>query len=167
MRLPVSDGYPDPGMECPVCRNDDSRVIDSRPADGGRAIRRRRLCPACGHRFTTYERPAPVLNVRKRNGRVEPFDSQKVRRGIAAALADRPVSENSIEDLVEMVEVAVAEMGGTIESGQIGSLVLDRLRNLDEVAYLRFASVYKDFQAGSDFERELAELEGGPVDLKG
>lgn len=160
-------GYAGTRMECPMCQQADTRVIDSRPAEGGRAIRRRRSCPDCDHRFTTYERQAPVLSVRKRSGRMEPFHPGKLRRGIAAALTDRPVSDDSIDDLVESVEAEVVEVGGTIDSARIGSAVLEGLRSLDEVAYLRFASVYKDFQAGSDFERELAELEGGPIDLKG
>ncbi len=90
---------------------------------------------------------------------MESFQPGKLRRGIAAALTDRPVSDTSIDDLVEAVESQIVEIGGTIDSARIGSNVLEGLRKLDEVAYLRFASVYKDFQAGSDFERELAELE--------
>ncbi len=148
-------------MRCPVCAGDDTRVVDSRPADQGEAIRRRRECRACGHRFTTYERVAPTL-VRKRDGRVEPFDSEKIRRGLENALTDRPLPEGAIDRLVERGEALAREAGTEVTADEIGRVVLDGLRDIDEVAYLRFASVYKEFQGARDFEREMAALEEGP-----
>lgn len=149
-------------MRCPDCQAADTRVIDSRPADDGAAIRRRRLCEACQARFTTYERSERVLMVRKRSGALEEFDAAKLSAGLGAALADRPASALQVATLVSDVEQAVREEGGTVESEQIGRAVLERLRNLDEVAYLRFASVYKEFQGAEDFEREMAALDSVP-----
>ncbi len=147
-------------MRCPMCGVEETRVIDSRPAEQGTSIRRRRACAECGHRFTTYERGAPVLLVRKRNGRLEPFSPQKLHRGVEAALADRPVSPAALAELLDDVEAAATAHAGPMPSESIGRLVLDGLRILDEVAYLRFASVYKDFQGAGDFGREVAALEG-------
>jgi transcriptional repressor NrdR len=152
------DVYPE-HMLCPVCGAPSTRVIDSRPAEGGLSIRRRRECEGCGQRFTTYERLEPQLMVRKRNGRLEPFSAAKLAAGIAAALADRPVSGSSIDRLVEEVEASCHGAGSQVSSEEIGRKVLERLRALDEVGYLRFASVYKDFQGAADFEKEVAALE--------
>lgn len=146
-------------MLCPICGAPSTRVIDSRPAEGGQAIRRRRECENCGHRYTTYERSEPQLTVRKRNGRLEPFSQAKLVAGISAALADRPVSASSIERLAEEVEASVRSSGSQISSEDIGVEVLERLRALDEVAYLRYASVYKEFKDAADFEKEVAALE--------
>lgn len=146
-------------MRCPRCATEDTRVIDSRPSDAGSAIRRRRVCTACGHRFTTYERPAVVLTVRKRDGSIQEFDPSKIRRGVESALADRPVPSDTIDKIVGRVEAIAAEEGPEIEADAIGREVLAGLRAADEVAYLRFASVYKDFQDAQDFEREMAALE--------
>lgn len=146
-------------MLCPSCGASDTRVIDSRPAEEGSAIRRRRQCEACGHRFTTYERLEPQLMVRKRSGRLEPFSAPKLAASISAALADRPVSGSDVEDVVEQLGDAMRDAGPQVTSEDIGRAVLDTLRELDEVAYLRFASVYKDFQDATDFEREMAELD--------
>lgn len=146
-------------MQCPVCQGSDTRVIDSRPADGDRSIRRRRACGLCDHRFTTYERSAPMLVVRKRSGRLEPFSSDKLRAGLVAALADLPVPPGAVDDLLEEIEAEAISVGDAISSERIGKLALAGLRLLHEVAYLRFASVYKDFKVGRDFERELAALE--------
>ncbi len=146
-------------MLCPVCGAPSTRVIDSRPAEGGLSIRRRRECEGCAQRFTTYERLEPQLMVRKRNGRLEPFSAAKLAAGIAAALADRPVSGSSIDRLVEEVEASCHGAGSQVSSEDIGREVLERLRALDEVGYLRFASVYKDFQGAADFEKEVAALE--------
>jgi transcriptional repressor NrdR len=148
-------------VRCPLCEADDTRVIDSRPAEQGMSIRRRRACGNCGHRFTTYERNAPVFLVRKRSGHVEPFAPEKLQRGVEAALADRPVPAATLAELLEEVESVTGRRVGPISSEQIGRLVLDRLRILDEVAYLRFASVYKAFQGAEDFGREVAALETG------
>ncbi len=144
-------------MRCPLCLTDDTRVIDSRPVDSGTAIRRRRECAECGHRFTTYERIA--LLVRKRDGRSEAFDPRKVRRGIERALADRPVGTGTIDAIVDRAEGLYTSGTGTVTASDIGDAVLLGLREVDEVAYLRFASVYKEFQGARDFEREAAALE--------
>ena len=146
-------------MRCPECNADDSRVIDSRPADDGAAIRRRRLCESCDTRFTTYERCERTLMVRKRSGDLEPFDATKLSAGVGAALADRPASATQVSSLVNEVESRAKAAGGVVESDEIGKAVLELLRAVDEVAYLRFASVYKEFQGAEDFEREMASLE--------
>lgn len=146
-------------MRCPTCGGSENRVVDSRPADEGRAIRRRRECEGCQNRFTTYERLEHQLMVRKRNGRLEAFSSTKLTAGVSAALADRPVSGSQVEALVTEVGESLRTGGAQVTSEQIGHEVLERLRGLDEVAYLRFASVYKEFEGVADFEKELAELE--------
>lgn len=148
-------------MRCPECDAVDTRVIDSRPADEGTAIRRRRLCEECQSRFTTYERHDRNLMVRKRSGTLEPFDASKLSAGVGAALADRPASATQVSRLVAEVESSLAGRGGVVDSEEIGREVLERLRQVDEVAYLRFASVYKEFQGAEDFEREMAALESG------
>lgn len=148
-------------MRCPTCTADDTRVIDSRPADGGSAVRRRRRCENCSHRFTTYERSVPASQVRKRSGAVQPFDPEKVRSGLESALADRPVPVDTVERLVARTE-ALFDSASSVTTEEIGRVVLEGLREVDEVAYLRFASVYKDFQGTSDFEREMAAMEGSP-----
>lgn len=146
-------------MLCPSCGASGTRVIDSRPAEAGSAIRRRRECEVCEHRFTTYERLEPQLMVRKRNGRLEVFSAPKLASGVSAALADRPVSGSDVERLVAEVEESLRASGPQVTSEEIGHEVLERLKALDEVAYLRFASVYKEFQGAADFEKEMAELE--------
>ncbi len=147
-------------MLCPSCGEPDTKVIDSRPAEAGRAIRRRRECETCTHRFTSYERLEPQLMVRKRSGRLEPFSTTKLASGLSAALAERPMTGSDVEALVAEVEDSVRLAGShQVTSEDIGHQVLERLKTLDEVAYLRFASVYKDFQDAADFEKEMAELE--------
>ena len=146
-------------MLCPSCGADDTRVIDSRPAEGGHSIRRRRQCELCDGRFTTYERLEPQLMVRKRSGRLEVFSPTKLAAGISAALADRPVSGSAVEQMSQEVHDALRDGGAEVTTEDIGREVLDRLRTLDEVGYLRFASVYKDFQDAADFEKEVAALE--------
>lgn len=150
--------YPAHSMRCPFCTSRDTRVIDSRPADEGLAIRRRRTCATCGQRFTTFERPVVVMTVVKRDGTRQPFDSIKVRNGVERALADRPVAQEAVDDLVRRVESYVRS-NSEVTTDDVGREVLDGLLALDEVAYLRFASVYKDFQGAGDFEREVAALE--------
>lgn len=147
-------------MLCPLCGSSDMKVVDSRPADQGASIRRRRECLGCHSRFTTYERAEAVLLVRKRDGVIEPFQTEKVRRGLERALTDRPVDANDVDVMVEEVELAARAAGPVIESDVVGRAVLEQLRGADEVAYLRFASVYKDFQVAADFEREVAALDG-------
>ena len=145
---------------CPSCRADDTKVVDSRLAEEGSAIRRRRQCLACAQRFTTFERVdhAP-LTVVKSHGGQEPFDRKKLIGGISSATKGRNVSEATLEELAMAVEDSMRLLGSTVTSANIGLAVLDRLRLVDEVAYLRFASVYKDFDAASDFHRELELLE--------
>jgi transcriptional repressor NrdR len=134
-------------------------VIDSRPAEAGTAIRRRRECPVCGERFTTFERSARDATVIKRDGRREPFDREKLRRGLESALADRPVSMGDIGDIVSRIESSARGGSRLVTTDELGKAALGELRELDEVAYLRFASVYKEFQDAEYFGREVAALE--------
>lgn len=146
-------------MRCPKCATDDTKVIDSREADEGTSIRRRRSCVECGHRFTTYERAEEVpLMVVKSDGRREPFDRTKLVAGLAAACKGRPVAPEQILQLAEAVEDDLRVRGPEVSSQAVGLDVLDRLHRLDEVAYLRFASVYKGFDGAADFQRELVLL---------
>jgi transcriptional repressor NrdR len=147
-------------MRCPYCESEEDKVIDSRLAEEGRAIRRRRECIGCGRRYTTFERAEEVpLLIAKRSGEEEPFDRGKVIEGVRRACKNRPVSEADILTIADDVEEAVrADVRRPVPSAEIGREVLERLRLLDEVAYLRFASVYKDFQELDDFERELGLL---------
>jgi transcriptional repressor NrdR len=147
-------------MRCPWCDADEDRVVDSRPADGGASIRRRRECGACGRRYTTFERIEEVgLMVLKRDGSKEPFSRDKLADGIRNALADRPVTPAEVEDMVDRIQVRLRRRGPEVSSQLVGGEVLAALRKADEVAYLRFASVYKDFEAAADFERELVSLQ--------
>jgi transcriptional repressor NrdR len=146
-------------MRCPKCQADDTKVIDSREAEEGAAIRRRRSCVACAHRFTTYERLEEVpLTVVKIGGQREPFDRAKIIAGVTSACKGRPVTAEQIEQLGEEIEDYARLRGPELASSEVGLEVLDRLRSLDEVAYLRFASVYKGFDAAADFQRELVLL---------
>lgn len=147
-------------MRCPDCGHDDSRVLDSRAAEEGGAVRRRRQCLKCDFRFTTYERidELPVY-VMKRSGDKEPFDRLKIVAGLESATKGRPISPEALGELASQVEDAMRITGGDVTSAQVGQAVLQRLRKLDEVAYLRFASVYKDFDEASDFKREITLLE--------
>jgi transcriptional repressor NrdR len=146
-------------MRCPWCGNEDSKVIDSRPADGGGAIRRRRECLECGRRFTTFERAeALALRVVKRDGSREPYQRAKVVGGVRKAIVNRPVTEEQVDRLVDRVEERLRRKGPNVSTQDVGLEILRLLRGLDQVAYLRFASVYKDFQEPSDFERELGAL---------
>ncbi|HEY3484651.1 MAG TPA: transcriptional regulator NrdR [Ilumatobacteraceae bacterium] len=155
-------------MHCPACHADDTKVVDSRLAEEGTAVRRRRECLTCQYRFTTFERVDEVpLVVVKSDGRRCPFDRAKIVAGVHAATKGRGVDDSRIEQLALEVEDEVRLSGGEVTSAQIGVAVLERLRRLDEVAYLRFASVYKDFDAAADFHREielLSKLGGAPTD---
>lgn len=144
-------------MRCPFCRHSDSRVIDSREVEDGQAIRRRRSCPECGRRFTTVEEA--VLAVVKRSGVTEPFSRDKVVRGVVRACQGRPVDEDALQQLAHRVE-EVIRSGGSAEvpSHEVGLAILGPLRELDEVAYLRFASVYRSFSSVEDFEKEIRGL---------
>jgi transcriptional repressor NrdR len=144
-------------MYCPFCRHSDSRVIDSRVADDGTAIRRRRACPECGRRFTTVETAA--LAVVKRSGASEPFSRAKVADGVRKACQGRPVDEDALARLAQRVEDDLRATGASeISTQDVGLAVLEPLRELDEVAFLRFASVYRGFESLDDFESEIALL---------
>jgi transcriptional repressor NrdR len=146
-------------VRCPTCSSLEDRVVDSRLADDGTAIRRRRECASCGRRFTTFERiEEAALMVVKRSGDREPFERSKVVAGMRAATKNRPVSGEAMDALAGEVEEGMRLLGPEPTSQQIGMAVLDRLRRLDEVAYLRFASVYKGFEDVGDFEREVGLL---------
>ena len=144
-------------MRCPFCANPDSQVKDSRPAEDGGVIRRRRQCPACGARFTTFERvQLRELVVLKRSGRRQPFDREKLARSVRTALIKRPVEPDRVEQMISGIVRRLESMGeGEINSRVIGELVMDGLSNLDPVGYVRYASVYKDFREAGDFERFL------------
>ncbi|MCD9624876.1 transcriptional regulator NrdR [Rhabdothermincola salaria] len=146
-------------MRCPACTHLDDKVVDSRQADDGVTIRRRRECLACGQRFTTFERLEEVpLVVVKRSGDRVPFDRSKISAGVVAAAKGRPVTLEAVEDLCTDLENLVRQSGGEIASERLGLAVLERLRDLDQVAYVRFASVYKGFDDPSDFSREIRLL---------
>lgn len=149
-------------VRCPSCKAEDTKVVDSRQADDGAAIRRRRSCPVCSVRFTTYERTEEVpLIVVKRSGAKEPFDRNKVVAGVRSAAKGRPVSADQIDQLATEVEDAMRLEGPEVTTAQVGLAALDSLRVLDEVTYVRFASVYKGFGEAADFERELTLLAKG------
>jgi len=144
-------------VRCPYCRHADSRVVDSREADDGQLIRRRRSCPECGKRFTTVEEA--VLAVVKRSGVTEPFSRQKVINGVRRACQGRPVDEDALAQLAQTVEEAIRATGAAeVQSDEVGLAILGPLRQLDEVAYLRFASVYQAFSSIDDFEKAISEL---------
>lgn len=152
-------------MRCPFCGNVDSQVKDSRPAEDHAAIRRRRFCPACGGRFTTYERvQLRDLTVLKRNGRREDFDRDKLSRSIRIAMQKRPIEPDRIEQMISGIIRRLESSGDSdIPSDAIGQIVMESLARIDTVAYVRFASVYKNFQAADDFEDFVAELRPPPV----
>lgn len=144
-------------MHCPFCQHKQSKVIDSRLTGGGTAIRRRRECGACKGRFTTIEKAQ--LLVIKRNGLTEPFSREKVIMGVRRACQGRDVSDDALKRLAQEVEEAVRSRGSSqIHANFIGRAILDPLRELDEVAYLRFASVYKSFESAADFEAEIRQM---------
>lgn len=146
-------------MRCPWCGHTEDRVVDSRPADRDEAIRRRRECRSCGRRYTTYERVEELgLMVVKRDGTREPWDRGKMVAGIEKALTNRPVSEEQVDAMVGRIEARLRRKGPEVSSQQVGVEVLQNLQKLDQVAYVRFASVYKDFQEVGDFQRELGLL---------
>ncbi|HVK25390.1 MAG TPA: transcriptional regulator NrdR [Actinokineospora sp.] len=144
-------------MRCPFCRHSDSRVVDSREVDEGQVIRRRRSCAECGRRFTTVEEA--VLAVVKRSGVTEPFSRDKVVTGVRRACQGRPVDEDQLQLLAQKVEETIRATGSAeIPSHEVGLAILGPLRELDGVAYLRFASVYRSFSSVEDFEKEIADL---------
>ena len=144
-------------MHCPFCRHPDSRVVDSRTSEDGSAIRRRRQCPKCMKRFTTVETAS--LSVTKRSGVTEPFSRQKVINGVRKACQGRPVSEDDLAVLAQKVEDSIRSMGiAELDAYEVGLTILGPLRELDEVAYLRFASVYQAFESLEDFEQAIELL---------
>jgi transcriptional repressor NrdR len=149
-------------MRCPSCGSLDTQVKDSRPTEDSAAIRRRRVCLTCNFRFTTFERvQLRELVVIKRNGRRVPFDRDKLIRSLSISLRKRPVEPERVEQLVSKIVRELESMGESeITSETIGEAVMDNLRTLDDVAYVRFASVYKNFREPKDFEQALAELSG-------
>ena len=148
-------------MRCPFCAHEDSQVKDSRPSEDGAAIRRRRQCEACGARFTTFERvQLRDLTILKKDGEKEPFDRAKLERSIATACRKRDVTPERIERLVSSIQRQLETQGDEVTTTQIGEAVMDGLKALDHVAYIRFASVYKDFSEPGDF----AEIAGAVGD---
>jgi transcriptional repressor NrdR len=146
-------------MRCPWCGRDDDRVVDSRTADRGAAIRRRRECRACGRRYSTFERIEELgLSVIKRDGSKEPYDREKLLSGIRKSLKNRPVTEDQVQALASRVEERLRRKGPQVTTQDVGLEVLSNLGKVDQVAYMRFASVYKDFQQLTDFEREVGLL---------
>lgn len=152
-------------MRCPYCASENSQVKDSRPTDEGAAIRRRRICPDCGGRFTTFERiQLRELFVVKRSGRRVPFDREKLARSVGIAVRKRPIQAERIERMLTGIVRQLESLGESeIASSAIGELVMEGLRSLDPVAYVRFASVYRDFREAADFHEVLGEIAGHPA----
>ena len=146
-------------MRCPTCAHLDDKVVDSRQSDDGEAVRRRRECLACGARFTTFERLGLVpMLVLKRSGDRVPFDQKKITEGIAAAAKGRPIEDEVIEQAAASIAEELRLLGPELTSEQVGFAVLEHLREIDHVAYMRFASVYKGFDDAADFQREITLL---------
>jgi len=150
-------------MRCPYCGSSDTQVKDSRPAEDSSCIRRRRVCPTCGGRFTTFERvQLREIIVVKKSGRRAPFDRDKLTRSVEIALRKRPVEPERVERMISGVVRQLESLGeAEIESQRIGELIIEGLRSLDAVAYVRFASVYRDFREARDFSAVIDELESG------
>jgi transcriptional repressor NrdR len=149
-------------MRCPFCGHEDTQVKDSRPTEDGSAIRRRRFCPSCGSRFTTFERvQLRELTIVKKNGVKEPFDREKILRSLMHAVRKRPVEPDRVERIVSGIQRRLESLGESeIPSTVVGEMVMDALRTLDHVAYIRFASVYKNFREAKDFEDFVGKLGG-------
>ena len=147
-------------MRCPFCGSDDTQVKDSRPTEDNATIRRRRYCPSCGSRFTTFERvQLRELTVVKKNGDKAQFDRDKVMRSLKIALRKRPVDDDKIERIVNGIQRRLETLGeNEIPTKVVGEMIMDNLRDLDPVAYVRFASVYRDFREAKDFEEFIGEL---------
>jgi len=153
-------------MRCPFCGNEDSQVKDSRPTDDNAAIRRRRFCPACGARWTTFERvQLRELVVVKKDGEKSPFDRDKLARSLSIALRKRPVGDDRIERIVNSIQRRLETLGESeIPTKVVGEMVMENLRELDQVAYVRFASVYKNFREAKDFEEFVEQIGDGSDD---
>jgi transcriptional repressor NrdR len=147
-------------MKCPFCHEDNDRVLDTRPSDDGVAIRRRRECLACKRRFTTYERvEVTTVKIVKKDGAREPFDRQKIKRGLETACWKRPISDAQLETVISEVENELeSKFEAEVPSRQVGELVMRRLREIDQVAYVRFASVYRQFKDARDFVDEIKPM---------
>ena len=145
-------------MVCPFCNTEDTAVIDSRKNSEGTSVRRRRKCPNCNSRFTTYEKTEIELIVKKRSGNLEEFQIEKLEKGIESAFGGQDITEKQLKTLVENIFKEIKETGKKVESKFIGEKVLQHLKEINEVAYLRYASVYKEFSDVSDFEKEVAEF---------
>lgn len=155
-------------MKCPFCRGDNDRVIDSRASDDGYAIRRRRECGACARRYTTYERiEGAVVKVVKKDGIRVPFDRDKIKRGLEKACWKRPISDAQVEEVVAAIEADIfANFEGEVDSQYLGEQVIQRLKHLDKVAYVRFASVYREFKDVRDFFQELEPMLTDPLNAR-
>ncbi len=145
-------------MVCPFCNTEDTAVIDSRKNSEGTSVRRRRKCPKCNSRFTTYEKTEIELIVEKRSGNLEEFQIEKLESGIESAFGGQDITEKQLKTLVENIYKEIKEKGKKVKSKFIGEKVLQHLKEMNEVAYLRYASVYKEFSNVSDFEKEAAEF---------
>ena len=145
-------------MVCPFCNTEDTAVIDSRKNSEGTSVRRRRKCPKCNSRFTTYEKTEIELIVEKRSGKLEEFQIEKLESGIESAFGGQDITEKQLKTLVENIYKEIKEKGKKVKSKFIGEKVLQHLKEMNEVAYLRYASVYKEFSDVSDFEKEVAEF---------
>jgi transcriptional repressor NrdR len=148
-------------MQCPYCHNDNTNVLESRITDEGGTMRRRRECTKCGKRFTTYERAEGVdIKVVKKSGKIEDFDREKLRRGIMKATWKRPVTMEQIEEMVDEIERILRRKTTTeVRSWEVGNLVINRLKKIDPLAYLLFASVYREFESLNDFNEEIKKLQ--------
>ena len=156
-------------MRCPYCGNDDTQVKDSRPTEDSSAIRRRRICPSCGGRFTTFERvQLRELTVLKKNGRKVPFEREKLARSVYTAIRKRNVDPERVERMISGIVRQLESLGEVeVSSEQIGEYVMEGLKNLDHVAFVRFASVYKNFGKADDFRSFLSELKDGELPTLG
>jgi len=155
-------------MKCPFCSSENTRVIDSRPADDNNSIRRRRMCDECGKRFTTYEKveTIPLIVIKKDNNR-EQYDRAKIEAGVLRACHKRPISANDINKLIDEVETEIfSREEKEIPSDEIGEIVMDKIKDLDQVAYVRFASVYREFKDVNTFMNELSKLLSTNTDRK-
>ena len=147
-------------MFCPKCQHQDTKVLESRTSQDGVAIRRRRSCIECGYRFTTYEKEEELnIRIAKKDGRFEAYSRAKLAKSINVACQKRPVAPESVENLVKAVEKELQNFGKSITSRQLGDILIEHLKNFDHVAYVRFASVYKDFKSADEFMQELRSLE--------
>lgn len=148
-------------MKCPVCGFEDTKVLESRLSEGGRSVRRRRSCVACNHRFTTYEKEELfVFSIVKKDGRIEPYMREKLFRSIQIACQKRPINYDQIDAMIARMEKSIQESGErSVPSQKMGDLIMNSLHDLDKVAYVRFASVYKDFKDPSEFMAEIHSMD--------